>query len=403
MLHKKQFLWKFLALAAMLLFSLIAVIPSFAEPSNPVMLLTPTVPQPTDTPSGELLPDLTISHVSITLQGSCLGDGGGLGTRVTIQNSGSVAAGSFVVDINGTEETIAGLAANSTLNVWVAGYVNGNNTVIADVHNNVVESNENNNQFFGPVPIPTPPPPCPTVTPTSTPSLPSPEAEISVSTELLHVGETLTLLSEGNLALGQHKVLATVNGETAVIGMWNLNELVIGPDSSIVEIVSATSSPPSLKAGFELLALAKGVVELKTNIHGEICTDSFCYFTSAPSQTIAITILGSCSYAQWSADEVYVAGDLVFHNNQLWRAKWWTLNEEPGTTGQYGVWEALDGCPAATPTPTPPANGDPWLPDVAYQLDDIVSYNGNLYRCQIAHTSMVGWEPDQVPALWVQQ
>ena len=43
----------------------------------------------------------------------------------------------------------------------------------------------------------------------------------------------------------------------------------------------------------------------------------------------------------WSASEIYVGGDKVSHNGKLWHAKWWTLGEEPGTTGKWGVWEAL--------------------------------------------------------------
>ena len=31
----------------------------------------------------------------------------------------------------------------------------------------------------------------------------------------------------------------------------------------------------------------------------------------------------------------------------------------------------------------------------------IVRRNGNLYRCQQAHTAQAGWEPENVPALWV--
>ncbi|MEL7043398.1 MAG: lytic polysaccharide monooxygenase [Pseudomonadota bacterium] len=40
----------------------------------------------------------------------------------------------------------------------------------------------------------------------------------------------------------------------------------------------------------------------------------------------------------WNASDVYVAGDQVRHNGQLWTAQWWTLGEEPGTTGEWGVW-----------------------------------------------------------------
>ena len=37
---------------------------------------------------------------------------------------------------------------------------------------------------------------------------------------------------------------------------------------------------------------------------------------------------------------------------------------------------------------------------VAYSVDDIVAYDGALYRCAQAHTSQAGWTPDTTRALW---
>ena len=43
-----------------------------------------------------------------------------------------------------------------------------------------------------------------------------------------------------------------------------------------------------------------------------------------------------------------------------------------------------------------------WAPDTAYSVQHIVSRpDGHLYRCQQAHTSQEGWEPENTPALWV--
>ncbi|MEV6108678.1 lytic polysaccharide monooxygenase [Streptomyces sp. NPDC051940] len=51
----------------------------------------------------------------------------------------------------------------------------------------------------------------------------------------------------------------------------------------------------------------------------------------------------SCA-AAWSASAVYTGGSTVSWNGRVWRAKWWTQGEEPGTTGQWGVWEDLGPC-----------------------------------------------------------
>lgn len=43
-----------------------------------------------------------------------------------------------------------------------------------------------------------------------------------------------------------------------------------------------------------------------------------------------------------------------------------------------------------------------WAAGTAYEAQYIVSRpNGHLYRCQQAHTSQEGWEPENTPALWV--
>ncbi|MEU3662059.1 carbohydrate-binding protein [Streptomyces sp. NPDC032940] len=62
----------------------------------------------------------------------------------------------------------------------------------------------------------------------------------------------------------------------------------------------------------------------------------------------------------------------------------------------------VDGDPGpGTPTdpPTDPPGGS-WAPGRAYTAGDRVTYGSAAYRCLQAHTSMAGWEPPNVPALW---
>ncbi|GGH36789.1 fibronectin type III domain-containing protein [Paenibacillus segetis] len=42
-----------------------------------------------------------------------------------------------------------------------------------------------------------------------------------------------------------------------------------------------------------------------------------------------------------------------------------------------------------------------WAPNVSYALNDTVTYGGNTYKDIQPHTSLLGWEPPNVPALWV--
>ena len=54
------------------------------------------------------------------------------------------------------------------------------------------------------------------------------------------------------------------------------------------------------------------------------------------------------------------------------------------------------------PAGASPAHADrgAWAPNVAYAVNDTVTYGGSTYKCLQAHTSQTGWEPPNVPALW---
>jgi chitinase len=39
-----------------------------------------------------------------------------------------------------------------------------------------------------------------------------------------------------------------------------------------------------------------------------------------------------------------VGGNQISWKGHMWQAKWWTTNEEPGTTGEWGVWQDLGAC-----------------------------------------------------------
>ncbi|MBA4496278.1 chitinase [Paenactinomyces guangxiensis] len=41
-----------------------------------------------------------------------------------------------------------------------------------------------------------------------------------------------------------------------------------------------------------------------------------------------------------------------------------------------------------------------WAPNVSYTQGDLVTYGGSTYKCLQSHTSLLGWEPPNAPALW---
>ncbi|MBN8465361.1 fibronectin type III domain-containing protein [Corallococcus exiguus] len=55
------------------------------------------------------------------------------------------------------------------------------------------------------------------------------------------------------------------------------------------------------------------------------------------------------------------------------------------------------------PTLALAADRGAWAPGVAYAVGDIASYGGKGYDCRQSHTSLVGWEPPNVLALWLER
>ena len=136
------------------------------------------------------------------------------------------------------------------------------------------------------------------------------------------------------------------------------------------------------------------------------------FFSAASFNGVAAQ--GACVNPAWDASAIYVADDLVSHNGHEWRAKWWTQGEEPGTTGQWGVWEDRGTCsggnptptsapPTSTPTSVPPTatpistptnvpptatpapgtcNATAWDASAIYVADDLVSHNDHEWRAK---------------------
>lgn len=67
--------------------------------------------------------------------------------------------------------------------------------------------------------------------------------------------------------------------------------------------------------------------------------------TGSPSPSPSPTDgTGQCTTPAWDAATPYGGGITVSHEGHSWKAKWWTKGEEPGTTGEWGVWQDLGAC-----------------------------------------------------------
>ncbi|MFC8455228.1 chitinase [Kitasatospora sp. NPDC057223] len=60
--------------------------------------------------------------------------------------------------------------------------------------------------------------------------------------------------------------------------------------------------------------------------------------TTSATATASPTTPGSCTAPAWSATATYLANAKVSYNGRNYHAKWWTLNEIPTASGQWGVW-----------------------------------------------------------------
>lgn len=83
----------------------------------------------------------------------------------------------------------------------------------------------------------------------------------------------------------------------------------------------------------------------------------------------------------WTPQGIYVSGDIVTHNGKAWRAEWWTQNEEPSTTGEWGVWRLVSDSDCGGITPPPVGNSDFTVSGLSQQYTVVngqVSINVNI-------------------------
>lgn len=193
----------------------------------------------------------------------------------------------------------------------------------------------------------------------------------------------------------------------------------IGSVSGSVLSYTATGLSPSTAYTFQVKAVdAAGNVSAGSNTVS-LTTGVAAPDTQAPSAPGNLHVMGtptSSSVAlMWNAstDNVGVTGYKVYRGATL-------VTTVSGSTTSYTVTglsastsysftvRAVDAAGnesaasnSISATTAAPSTVQPWAAGVAYTVGTLVSYNGSTYECRQSHTSLTGWEPSNVPALWL--
>ena len=242
---------------------------------NPLTIVQSSGPTltPTITPTAGPMPDLTILSITEYVyvfttptpdSKGCVnmpGPGSEKRTQVTVQNIGTANAGAFVVDMNGSQAFVSGLAAGQTIVVQVGDTRSRTRTATVDITNLVPESNETNNVFVqtltaaSATPTGTPRPSlCISPTPTRTPTGPTPT--ITRTTTISPTPTTSSICSPVTSTItapfafdgaGSYCWQASTLG--TYVNSWNLSSLSVN-NVNIANMYVTVASLPAKVGGY---------------------------------------------------------------------------------------------------------------------------------------------------------
>lgn len=134
---------------------------------------------------------------------------------------------------------------------------------------------------------------------------------------------------------------------------------------------------------------------------------------AAPSSLAASAITSSSVTLTWNAstDNVGIAGYRIYNGTALagtTSGLSYTVSSLQPETSYTFTFVAFDAAGNVSPpssalnvTTAPAPAATPWAPNTSYAAGALVTYNGQTYEARVAHTSLVGWEPPNVPGLWL--
>jgi len=141
--------------------------------------------------------------------------------------------------------------------------------------------------------------------------------------------------------------------------------------------------------------------------------------TTPPTTTPPTTTPPTTPDQTWVSGRVYLAGNKVIYNNMSYICKTNHTSSFPCAPG-VSVWTLTTPPPTTTPTPPTPPTTTPtptptpptttptpilnWVIGIQYQNDQLVSYQGSIYKCINSHKSIETWAPGiYTQSLWKKQ
>lgn len=182
-----------------------------------------------------------------------------------------------------------------------------------------------------------------------------------------------------NLILGVWEIADTGNAFYQVIDV-NLNNGGSGEGGGNTSDTQAPSTPASLRsteATTSSVSLAWNAANDNVGVTGYDIFRGTTLAGSVSGSTLSYIVTGLTANTPYS----------------------FTVKAKDAAGNVSAASNSVSATTASNPT-TPNPGTTTWAPNTAYQTGALVTYNGNTYECLQPHTSLSGWEPTNVAALW---
>ncbi|OAB34319.1 chitinase [Paenibacillus macquariensis subsp. defensor] len=220
---------------------------------------------------------------------------------------------------------------------------------------------------------------------------------------------TLTTSNSVSLAWNASTDNVAVTGYSVTYGTTSVN--VAGTSTTINGLSPNTAYTFTVKAKDAAgnQSAASNVVTVTTNVPS--------VDTTAPTTPTNLQVSGKTTSSvslSWTAstDNVGVTGYTVTWGSSSVNvtASTATISGLSAGTAYTFIVTAKDaagnismGTSIQSTTDNNPTGSVPWAANVSYTVGNLVTYGGATYSCRQGHTSLQGWEPSNVPALWLLQ